>query len=255
MSTRNDKLLAAIAETAISNVPRAKFDLYRELLLSTLLVALDGEVNNDRETAPLLRLGNSQGQAAVLAFTDSNAVSRWRPDWPVIEIVPQTLFANLIPLPVQYLVINIGGPLDAVIEREVFGLLAQGVVPIATPSETVYLPAGTKSYYRAAEGLQAAAMREPIKVALRATSNVEAAYLVDRLVEGDKQPSLVLALHFRNNVSTAETREQMDRLGALGRAYLPVGESLLVMEADAHMVAQIRGTIEPVFRDKLDASI
>jgi hypothetical protein len=253
MPYRNNSLRDAIEAVRMARNDDTFRILFRELLNSNLLIAVDDSVASntagnagEEPSAPILRLANSAGEAAVFAFTDLDALNDWRSGCPFVELNAKLLFRNLIALDVDLVVVNIGGPTDAVVPRKVFGSLAHGIVPIANPAERTTLPPGTTQYYGQASGAVAEALRRPLYDGMRTLNGVRDAFLMERRFGPDGPSDLVLAIGFAASLSSKTKGEIMDQVGAIANQVLSKGESLVIQELDSDFRNTIKHRIQPL---------
>jgi len=253
MKNKNQALLQAIENASKNPASNDYREVYHALVASTLLVALDGRPNrgagsvSDGPTFSLLRLENSSGQAAVLGFTDATTLHRWRQDASYVDVPAQQLFNSLIPIKVDVVIINIGGPIDVVIQRKVFGSLAEGIVPMPGLSQTETVPAGTTLWYGNANTPMAIQLYKAFRMAMQSMDGIVDAFLTERRARPDLPAELVLVVGFKPFIGATEKKQLIDQLGALPSQLMPVGESLVITEETDSFRREMAGKIRPLF--------
>lgn len=211
--------------------------LYRCLSQSVLLVAVEGTalVDGNSKTASLARLGNSKGESALLAFSDRERMDRWRRGAPAVELRGQELFEKAMTLNVDFIVINISGPVHAQVAREAFINVARGAAGVPGTHDQLPIPQQTTLFYKQVTGAIATELQGKLRLALLAFDSVADAYLLEQRGEKIQYNGILLAVEFKSNVSGEEKHKLISALGKIGSATIPRGECFFVQELSDHL--------------------
>jgi SseB protein N-terminal domain len=133
----NPHLLQAMRDVALSDNAATRHGVYEALLTSILLVPVANRpafpgwktLQNDT-TMEFITTQRPDGQTALLAFSDSTALQKWKPAGSgFVGIQAKTLFALAGQNGFNAIIVNIAGPTGGEITRGELDLLAQGRIP------------------------------------------------------------------------------------------------------------------------------
>lgn len=126
----NPELVSALYAVVRQDTPETRAALYAALLESTLILPTAESFGASDAPLRLLAGENQAGETALLAFTDEEAVLKWRADGAdYVALRAPGLFALAARQQVAEVVINPAGPVGGRVLSHEFAPLAQGQHP------------------------------------------------------------------------------------------------------------------------------
>jgi hypothetical protein len=204
--------------------PKARRELYAQLLKSSLLLPKPGEPGDPEvgkpialkpgEKAEILTASDSAGRPMMLAFTDPAALLAWRPEGSnYIALSTRNAMSLAVAGGMSGAVINPNGPVAGELTRSEMLALAEGGIPevAADPKAaltSVSLPDGSSGYIGPPTGDLPADARRLLADALRKIQEIDSVYLFETVIGGGER-HLAIGIHFGTAPSDEREREIM----------------------------------------------
>jgi type III secretion system (T3SS) SseB-like protein len=195
------ELLAAIRAASDRHDVQAREAFYASLLGSTLLLPTEPGSDVEAETDGLHLFTTppaDDGSWKLLAFTDPEAASAWRPAG--VQLVPRAareVFAFAVGSPTSGILLNVAGPAGGELTRREFAALAEGTIPAVDGEgiEEVRLEPGAEVFLTPPERPPGESFLGVLRMALDDSAPVHAAWLADvAFGAGELHPAVGVAL-------------------------------------------------------------
>jgi len=212
----NPKLLRAMQRVSEGEKPKARQALYQELLKSTLLIPIEGELEghepgrwvtlSEGMDVAFVTARDSEGQVAFMAFTDPGTLRSWRPEGSrYVALGGPDLFALALNNDAAAILVNPAGPVGGEITRREIQMLAEGAVPdpetMDSSTAQVSMPQGTNLMIGAPAVPPAHELVDRLMGILDEQPEVSEAYIF-QTVMGQGVPHLVIGIKLDGAVVT-----------------------------------------------------
>lgn len=133
----NPELVQAMRRVAVNDSRATRHALYQALMRSVLLVPVANRPGspgwktlNQDTTMQFIVTTKPDGRTGLLAFSDSQAMQRWKPSGSgFVGLEATTLFALALQNGFDSVIVNVAGQTGGEITRGELELLAQGLFP------------------------------------------------------------------------------------------------------------------------------
>jgi hypothetical protein len=236
---------------ARADTPAARERVYRSFLATEWLVPVAGPQSADKKTLKLVATTDRNGGRSMLAFTDEDALRRWRASGGTYAVVRGgAAFAIARDNAFASVTINPQGPAGGLVYRREIEILALGSIPdlsTAAPTASFTLPAKTALSVGPAAELPDALVKA-LRAGLEGLAEVRGAR-VAMVAVGDDVPRATIALEIGANVGEDARAAIARTLGALLQRHLEEGRSLdMLFVVPGEALAASFATVQPLYR-------
>jgi hypothetical protein len=236
---------------ARADTPAARDRVYRSFLATDWLMPTAAPQDADKKTLRLVATTDRNGDRSMLAFTDEDALRRWRASGGAYAVVRgSSLFAIARDNSFASITVNPAGPAGGLVFRREIEILALGSVPdlaSASPTTAFTLPSKTTLSVGPAAHLPDALVRA-IRDGLRRVPEVRTAR-VAMTAAGNDAPRPTIALEVGTTVSADERSRIAAELGTLLTRHLEEGRSLdMLFMTPGEDLAESFAKVEPLYR-------
>jgi len=258
----NPNLLRAMRVVAEGGNAEALHELHKELLTSSLLIPTTSEIESLEPggwltlsldlDVKILTARYSEGQIAMAAFTDIDALRSWRPEGnPYIALGGPDLFGIAASQGIAAVLVNPAGPVGGEITRQEIKMLAEGVIPYQetrdSASAQVSVPQGTNLMIGAPAVPPAPELVDQLRAVLDEHTKVSEAYLF-QMVMGKGAPHLVIGLKLDGEVAKLRIEEIAQAIMNRIQPSLSPDEFVDLMILDREELLQtVKNFVPPVF--------
>ncbi len=232
----NGSLLSAIQRAASKPSPRADQAVHQALLASDLIIPTArtvgdptprGQPSADQAlTVPMITIRNDDGQIAMLAFTDEEALRAWCSQgcaWKALH--GADIFAMALETRVDRVIINPAGPTGGTLDRRQIASLAESRSE-RNPGDRAFMqavPADQTLVLCLPQNEIDSRLLSHVREALGDRQEIAAGYFFEMTI-GQGDPHLGIGVEFACPMSPQAVHETMSSIYSEVKGYLPEGQ-------------------------------